>query len=622
MKHLSLKSKALLTISAALLVVITLLTWRNYSEQKSMLLTETTNQVHRVGQLQTEVISNWLLTKQNAIEAVAKSVESSPLSTLQQAQQSGGFDLTYYGKSIGTTISSNPSIDLSAYDPRTRPWYSLAQSNGTITTQPYLDVASNNMSVTVAAPAANGVVGGDLSINAIVEQVSAMSLPANGYALLTHNDGTIIAYKDTHVLTKHSSLIDNDLTPSFFASIERLDSLETIYFESENNEKYAWSRPVANSDWRLTLLIDKSTLEAETNELLQSQLIIAASILLVSLGLLSWLIGMMLAPLSKVSQALAQIASGNGDLTQRIQVEQQDEVGALANNFNDFVDSQHQLITHIKQLSVELDSDAEKSLSINEHAVSELQSQQQEVAMVATAVTEMACATQEIATNAESTATAAQQSAESSQTGKAMVSKTRDSINDLANEVGQATVVIEDLNQHVQSISGILTAIQGIAEQTNLLALNAAIEAARAGAQGRGFAVVADEVRVLSHRTQESTLEIQSTIETLQKTTVGAVSLMESSQQLAKNSVVDADSAVASIEEITTAVTVISDMASQIATAAEEQAHVTDEITKNTNEIKSVSDEITFAAEQGLANAQDLKVKANDLSKQVGQFTL
>ena len=146
--------------------------------------------------------------------------------------------------------------------------------------------------------------------------------------------------------------------------------------------------------------------------------------------------------------------------------------------------------------------------------------------MVATAVTEMASATMEIAGNAENTAAAAQQSAQSSEQGKMLVNQTRQSINNLAEEVGQATGVIGELSRHAQAISGILSTIQGIAEQTNLLALNAAIEAARAGEQGRGFAVVAVDVRVLSRRTQASTQEIQSTIETLQQTTARAVSLI------------------------------------------------------------------------------------------------
>lgn len=345
-------------------------------------------------------------------------------------------------------------------------------------------------------------------------------------------------------------------------------------------------------------------------------------VLLLSVLAISWLVNLLLGPLGRVSQALARIADGNGDLTQRIEVDTQDEVGVLADSFNRFVGSQHQLISHIRHLAGELDADAEHSLKTNHLAVAELQRQQQEVAMVATAVTEMASATNEIAANAENTATAAQQSAASSFQGKELVNKTRSSINSLADEVTQATEVIEDLSRHAQSISSILATIQGIAEQTNLLALNAAIEAARAGEQGRGFAVVADEVRVLSRRTQDSTQEVHATIETLQRTTAKAVSLMESSQMLAGNSVEDANAAVKALEEITQAVNVISDMAGQIATAAEEQTQVTGEITQNTVAIKDVTDEITEAAKSDLTQAQALKARANDLNAQVATFIL
>ena len=623
MKSFSLKQKILFSVILALSSVILLLSWQSYSSQKKVLLDVNLEQAQRLGEQQALLISEWLVSRQQIVKGIGGQLSHDIVQAMKQAKQSGGFESTYFGESNGNMRDSEPATDYSNYDPRTRSWYQEAmQAGGNIITQPYLDIPLRILVVTLAEPVAGGVIAGDLSISRLVEEVNRMKLPANGYAIMMHKDGTVIAYKDQAKTMKPIGEIDNELNRNLPEQSRAAGTLLPMYFENEGRDKLVWSVDIPNTDWELVLVLDKETLESPLSSLLLTQFGLSALVLILSVLAISWLVSVLLGPLSRVSQALARIADGNGDLTQRISVDTQDEVGVLADSFNRFVGSQHQLISHIRQLANELDADAERSLATTQTSVAELQRQQQEVAMVATAVTEMASATNEIAANAENTATAAQQSAASSLQGKELVNKTRNSINSLADEVTQATDVIGDLSRHAKSISSILATIQGIAEQTNLLALNAAIEAARAGEQGRGFAVVADEVRVLSRRTQDSTQEVHTTIETLQRTTARAVSLMESSQALAGHSVEDANAAAKALEEITQAVNVISDMAGQIATAAEEQTQVTGEITQNTVAIKDVTDEITASAMADLAQARGLKARANDLNAQVATFIL
>lgn len=511
--------------------------------------------------------------------------------------------------------------DRTNYDPRVRPWYKEASAaQKLIITKPYIGASSKKLQVTIAQPAGNGVVGGDMLVAGILEDVNRMKLPASGYALLLHNDGTIIAHRDANWILKPVNELEPQLTTAMLTRLKSANEL--VEMEFDHQAKLLSAMPIPDSEWELLFVLDKTELYAPLMHQLWLQLGTSLLVLVVSVLFIGWLANLLFSPLHDVSRALAHIASGNGDLTARIHVHTRDEIGLLAGNFNTFVGTLRDLVSRIRQEAEAIEQAADNSQCRSDNSAQRLGQQQQEIAMVATAVTQMASATQEIAHNAESTATAAQQSSHSSESGRERVQQTRHTITRLADEVGNATGVISELSRHAHEISSVLATIQGIAEQTNLLALNAAIEAARAGEQGRGFAVVADEVRVLAKRTASSTTEIQGTIETLQRTTQQAVTLMDKSHHLAEQSVQDATSASDALDEITRAIALISDRSTQIATAAEEQTKVTEEITANVTAIKEVGDELAKGADGRKQSAQNLQTQANSLNEKVARFIL
>jgi len=248
--------------------------------------------------------------------------------------------------------------------------------------------------------------------------------------------------------------------------------------------------------------------------------------------------------------------------------------------------------------------------------------QQDEVNMVATAMTQMDQTTQEIAKNAEQSAAASHQSVETTEQGSQLASTFKDSIGQLAARVNKASEIIADLDQSSQQINSIVATIQSIAEQTNLLALNAAIEAARAGEQGRGFAVVADEVRVLSQRTHASTEEISTMIKTFQSTTSTAVDTMAGCHELADNSVGDANKSAEIFQDISSAISEINHMVTQIATAAEQQSAATNEINRNTEKIRDVSQHFLTEASGASAQAAQLETMSKDMSELLKGYKL
>nr|WP_313455839.1 methyl-accepting chemotaxis protein [Pseudomonas sp.] len=325
-------------------------------------------------------------------------------------------------------------------------------------------------------------------------------------------------------------------------------------------------------------------------------------------------------PILAVAARLKDIASGEGDLTRRLDYAREDELGQLTGWFNRFLDKLQPVIAQVKDCVLDARGTADQSALIASQTSAGMQQQQREIEQVATAANEMSATAQDVAHNAAQAAQAARGADQASQEGLQLIATTRQSIDQLAAGMDTAMDEARALEQRSEQIGSVLEVIRAIAEQTNLLALNAAIEAARAGEAGRGFAVVADEVRSLAQRTQVSVEEIRQVIEGLQQGTQDVVGAMHEGQRQAQSSATRMEQALPALERIGQAVAVISDMNLQIASAAEEQSAVAEEVNRNVAGIRDVTESLSGQAEESARISQALNNLANQQQALMAQF--
>lgn len=456
----------------------------------------------------------------------------------------------------------------------------------------------------------------------------------NGYFWIQDKNGKIIAHPKKEIVgtvVDSSKLVANSIKGQTETSVKIIFE-NPVTKEYENKIAYArnifpdWGWTIVTGAYESDIIAVQESLTGVTenifNEQVYSVLTTSAILIILSFVIVIWIISAIVKSLLALKERIDTLSTGEADLTSRIAIVYDDELGDISRSVNNFIIYLQSMMLDISQASVHITKSTEQlndqSIKVN----SALLTHASETDQVVSAITEMSSTSETVAQNAADTSINTQKANDEAILSKAIVTEASNSVIALVDEVDSASTSINTMNDNTQEIIKALSVIGEIADQTNLLALNAAIEAARAGEQGRGFAVVADEVRSLAARTQTSTAEINKILSTLSNDAENAVTAMDvtrsSCQRTAENTARVTDS----LDNMTNFIIHINDLNTQIATASEEQSAVTEEVNRNMTNISEMVKELTRSGQETLDSTENLASANSQLDSLVKKFKL
>lgn len=515
-------------------------------------------------------------------------------------------------------------------------WYSCSTlNNRTCVIEPYLynENGVSQLISTITVPLRKdgeiiGVTGIDLKINVLQQYAlradqalfsgagKVQIISNNGQLIATDGDASAIGSQITDPQLKQW-LVDGVTQSQWSKDQQSLTVFMPIKLNAVN-----WGVVITMP--RTSVMADALALnqlmEVQAAESLKVQIITGIIVTLFGLVIIWFAAVKLVAPIKAVASRLQDIATGEGDLTQRLDVGTADEIGELAIWFNRFLDKIQGTIKDVIETSDVMSKTSKQAEQIALQSRQSSESQFREVDMVATASEEMTQTSALVLANADRAAEMASQAEQSAQSGQAIVQQSADTMQELVERMAMAVPIANELEKNGGNISAILSVIEGISEQTNLLALNAAIEAARAGEQGRGFAVVADEVRQLASRTHDSVDQIRVVIEDLQNGTRSVTNAISEGNHLALETATQVKKAVSSLADISSFVADIQVMNSEIVNAASEQKTVSTEVNINVANIRDLSQSILDQSTEAEKVGQTIAKLSSQQQVLVGQF--
>jgi methyl-accepting chemotaxis protein len=532
----------------------------------------------------------------DAASAPAAAVDDQALrAALAQAVASGDFRTVYMAYDADKRFVQEPLQKMpDGYDPTSRPWYKAAVASGKpIVTQPYRNASSNEMTVTFALPvkAADGklvgVIGANKSLAEVASTVSAIKPSANSYAFILDKEGHVLVHPDADLTLKSLAEVQPGMATVAVAAdntvVEANDGTRDLLVRAE---------AIPGTDWRLGVAYDKSAAMAGLGTLITSIGIAALAVVVVTGLIFTSMLRRWFEPLRKVRNAMVAVANGSGDLTARIAVGRNDEVGQIARAFNDFTESLRGIIHEVKQASSEVRTAAQEIATGNADLSSRTESQASSIQQSASSIAQLHSSTKANAESAREANRIAHEAATLAAEGGSRVS-----------EVIETMGGITASSKRIGEIIGV---IDSIAFQTNILALNAAVEAARAGEQGRGFAVVASEVRTLAQRSGEAARDIRQ--------------LIQKSTEDVETGASRVDDAGRTISQVVDSVRSVSALMARIVEATQQQTGGIGEVNNAVNQIDQMTSQNAALVEQAAAAATSLSDQSSRLVEAVGRF--